>query len=235
MKRLLIMLFLTVIVLSSCTPQNGTTEEVKNEPNYPYITAQGVEPFLINSSLFKISPKGEYYDTLLIDKRFNIWDDDGFPHGLDLNEVEMKRSMKEGGEYCNVYAVLNVYVIKDNDTLMKITSDDSEATIKEIEILSKKIQLQNGICVGMSAEELFEKYNAQCLQPNIWMCEDGLGDDTHYDIPAIPENISVKAFYKQKYSDYVSDQSIPHEAYIPLPVEIVNGNSVRSIVINKPR
>lgn len=239
-KSLINMLFITSVVLISCnnSGQNSTEEEASV---FPIITEQGVEPFVLGSSMYDIPAKGVFYDTLLLEKKYNAYME-GLTCGINLSEEELKKLKKEySWTTLEVVACGFAYVIKDNDTLIKLDYDE-HAIIKSIEVLSKQIKMQNGVCVGLSATEMLEKHNALFITPssfNSELGENGLGDDATFELPNQPISISIKAIYdkidfeyKEQYERQLME-TIGFSAYDTLPLEAVKGSSVRSIVINK--
>lgn len=206
--------------------------------SYPNITAQGVEPFLLGSSMYDIPGKGSFYDTILLEKRYNAFEECGEIHFNDLSEEELLKIKKEWGDILLVESYGNAYVMKDNDALIKIVYDDHKG-ILSIEVLSEQIDMQNGIHVGLSATEMMGNYNAQfiAVSPyNSELGENGKGDDMEFVIPGMSRNISIMAF-SEDYSDYISrlneTREIPNFDYDTLPLDVVKGNSVRIIRITQ--
>lgn len=219
--------------------QDSIQETETVEITYPNITVQGIEPFLMGSSMFDISTKGSYYDTIILEKRYSAWIDGGFDFHSDMNEEELRQYKKEYNQQ-GITPIIESYgcalVIKNGDTLMKVFYDD-KALVHTIEVYSTHIQMENGIHVGMSSQEMYEKHNAKCMIPyDTFAFECGFGDDVIYKIPDNPKNISIKAHYNGKYHKYIEDKGLPYrEEYYPLPLELVKDNSVRSIEIYKPK
>lgn len=210
---------------------------------YPDITAQGVEPFLLGTSMFDIPIKGGFYDTILIEKRYNAFEEFGELHSNGMTEKELLEFKKE---WEGVAFIVESYgyacVMKDKDTLIKVDYDEN-AVIYSIEVFSEQIKMQNGVHVGLSALELFEKYNALFITPssfNTELLENKVGDKyTTFRLPHQPTNISVKAVgdkidfeYKEQYEKKLMEQEI-YEDFDTLPLEAVKGSSVRSILIQK--
>lgn len=202
--------------------QDSIQETETVEITYPNITAQGVEPFLMGSSMFGIPCKGNYYDTILLIKRYNAYEVCGEYHANDLSEEELLKFKKESGDIPLIvesygYAI----VIKDNDTLMKVIYDE-KALIKKITVFSNHFQMQNGIQVGMSLKELYEKYSAKYYVPY----EDFCGYfSTELEIPDVPNNIEIHVLYNKKYDKYYKGNVLTSNFYM-LPSERIEDNSV---------
>ena len=208
---------------------------------YPNITAQGVAPFVLGSSMYDIPAKGDFYDTILLEKRYNAYMD-GLTCGTNMSEDELQKLKKEySWTTLEIEAFGFAFVVKDNDTLIKIDYDEN-AIIQSITVLSDQIKMQNGVCVGISATEMLETHHALFITPSSYnseLGENGLGDDAIFELPNQSVNISVKAFYdkidfdyKEKYERKMME-TIGFCAYDTLPLEAVKGSFVRSIVINK--
>lgn len=223
----------------SSNPEAVQEEEIA-EITYPKITEQGVEPFIVGASMYDISVKGDFYDTILLVKRYNAYME-GLTCGTNLNEKELQELKRQySWTTLEVVACGFAYVIKDNDTLMKIDYDEN-AIIQSITVLSEQIKMQNGVCVGVSATEMLEKHHALFITPSSYnseLGENGLGDDATFNLPDQSVNISVKAFYdkidfeyKEQYENRIME-TMDFCAYDTLPLEAVKGSSVRSIVIH---
>lgn len=215
--------------------------EETSQVSFPNITAQGVEPFVVGSSMYDIPAKGAFYDTILLEKRYNAYME-GLTCGINISEEELQKLKKEySWTTLEVEAFGFAFVEKDSDTLIKIDYDEN-AIIQSIEVLSAQFKMQNGVCVGLSATEMIEKHNAQFVTPSSYnseLGENGLGDDATFELPHQPKSISVKAVYekidfvyKEQYESRLME-TIGFCAYDTLPLEAVKGSSVRSIVINK--
>ncbi len=208
---------------------------------YPDITAQGVKPFLLGSSMFDVPVKGSFYDTMLIEKRYNAFEKGGELHCNGMTEKELSEFKKEwGGVTFIVESYGFAFVMKNNDTLIKV-GYDGNAVIHSIEVFSEQIKMQNGVHVGLSASEMFEKYNALFVTPSSFNTEmlENRGDDATFELPHQPKNISVKAIYDKidfEYKEQYEMRMMENEeieGYDTLPLEAVKASSVRSIVIQK--
>lgn len=217
-------------------------EEDVVQISYPDITAQGVKPFFVGSSMYDIPVKGDFYDTILLEKKYNAFEECGEIHYNGLNEKELLEIKKEWGDIFIVKSYGYAFVIKDNDTLIKMDFDEN-AVIHSIEVFSEQIKMQNGVHVGLSATEMFEKHNALFITPssfNTELLENDADDNyTIFGLPHQPTNISVKAVldkidfeYKEQYENRLMEQEI-YEGFDTLPLEAVKGSSVRSILIQK--
>ena len=100
----------------------------------------------VASSMYDIPGKGSFYDTILLEKRYNAFEECGEIHFNDLSEEELLKIKKEWGDILLVESYGNAYVMKDNDALIKIVYDDHKV-ILSIEVLSEQIEMQNGIHV----------------------------------------------------------------------------------------
>lgn len=209
---------------------------------YPDITAQGVKPFFVGSSMYDIPAKGDFYDTILLEKRYNAFEECGELHSNGMTEKELLEFKKNWeGVTLIVESYGYAFVMKDNDTLIKMDFDEN-AVIHSIEVFSEQIKIQNGVRVGLSASEMFEKYNALFITPssfNTELLENDEDDNyTTFELPHQPTNISVKAVreidfeYKEQYENRLMEQEV-YEDFDTLPLEAVKGSSVRSILIHK--
>lgn len=235
----IVVLFVNGNTSENTTIQDSIQEEKIADIVYPNITEKGVEPFLFGTSMFDISTKGNYYDTIILEKRYSAYIDGGFYCGSDMNEEELlklKKEYRKEGITLIVKSYGYTCVLQDSDTLIKVYYDD-KALVRGMEVRSKHIQMENGIHVGMSAQEMYEKYNAKCKIPyDTYAFECGFGDDIIFEIPDNPKNISIKAHYDEKYHKYLENRGFDfREEYYPLPLELVKDNSVRSIEIYKPK
>ena len=246
MKKLLLLLAcLPVVALISCnkstpssTPNstpNSTQEEVCIIPN---ITERGVEPFFVGSSLLDIPSRGSFYDTIIIEKLYDFYEDGGEIHGERYTETEYKRFCNEFGRdflvtTCYGFAI----IIKDGDTIMTIDYDDN-AQITDITVLSDMLKMENGIHVGMGASDLLKDYAARFVTQNDW--EDGhtfLSDNIIIDVPSIPKHITVFSECNTKISDYMNKKMEESGNYwdfdyeFTLPSGLVNNNTVSKITI----
>lgn len=202
--------------------------------SYPDITAQGVEPFLLGSSMFDIPVKGSFYDTLLFEKHYSA-----FAYSTsydDLSEKEVKEFKEMWGDEFEVLECVSVAnVVKDNDTLMTINCNE-KGTITSIEVLSNKIQLVNGVHVGLSATEMFNTYKACYISPGLGSLDNfGVGKQQFY-IPDLPKEIYIMASISKEpaaLESKGSEVNIKDRLYFSIPLEEVKNDSVRSIIINK--
>lgn len=239
---LLVVCGIVLLCLKGKSPSsNADQEEGVAQISYPNITSQGVEPFTVGSSMYDFSAKGDFYDTIFIEKRYNAFEENGEIHYDGLDEEGLKKVKKEWGDIFIVKSYGYAYVIKDNDTLIKMDYDEN-AVIHSIEVMSEQIKMQNGVHVGLSATEMFEKHNALFITPSSYnseLGESGMSDDAIFELPHQPANITVNAFYDKIDFDYKGQYEIKQmEAfgfsdYDTLPLEAVKGCSVRSIIIKK--
>ena len=239
-----VLLVVGTIVFLCFNGKSSGSDAVQEEVaqiSYPNITERGVEPFLLGSSMIDIPAKGAFYDTILLEKKFNAFEEDGEIHYNGLNEKELQEVKKEMGDMLIVESYGYAYVMKDIDTLMKIEYDRN-GVIKTIEVLSSQIKMQNGVCVGLSSAEMFDTHKALFITPssfNTELAENDLGEDAVFCLPNQPANISVKAFYDKidfEYKEQYENKMMETIGFCDndtLPLEAVKGSSVSSILIRK--
>ena len=122
---LLVVCGIVLLCLKGKSPSsNADQEEGVAQISYPNITSQGVEPFTVGSSMYDFSAKGDFYDTIFIEKRYNAFEENGEIHYDGLDEEGLKKVKKEWGDIFIVKSYGYAYVIKDNDTLIKMDYDE---------------------------------------------------------------------------------------------------------------
>ena len=201
---------------------------------YPNITERGVEPFLLGTSMFNIPAKGAFYDTILLEKLYSA-----FAYSKlfeDMTESQLQDLKKEWGDEVEVLGSVGIAkVIKESDTIMIIHISD-DGVIKNIEVLSNKFQLVNGVHVGLSSTEMFNTYKACYISP-------GLGSFDHFGIGKqqfhytdLPHDIYIMAS-ASKHPGYLESKgtevTVKDVFYFSIPFEEVKNDSVRSIIIDK--
>ena len=229
---LLFALVISCIAIVSCnnSGQNSTKD-------YPVITEQGVEPFILGSSMFEIPVKGSFYDTLLLEKRYSA-----FAYSTsynDLSENQVQEYKKEWGDAFEILECVGVAkAIKDRDTIMTINYTEG-GEITSVEVFSNGIQLANGVHVGLSATEMFNTYNACYISPGLGSADGfGYGKQQFY-YPSLPKDIYIMASISKAPSDIMelestgSDITVKDRSYYSIPLEEVKKDSVRSIIIDK--
>ncbi len=204
------------------TNQESTLPE-EPENVIPTITGNGVEPFIIGASLYDIAPSGVYYDTILLEKYFRAFVGDGF---VDVGEDELS----------SLYDILppdeieesviffgKGFVLKDNDTIIAFEYK-KDGTIKKLQIATHCLKLKNGIHVGMTVNELIDKYNAKVEI-----------EETNYTYERIlvfkVENVhpNIKLLSKYIYSEFeLRDENGDYH----IPSQIKNKESLGSILIS---
>ena len=238
-KRMPIWLLLLIIVISllliggivflCLRGESGSS--VTNTPN---ITEQGVEPFLLESSMFDIPVKGSYYDTILLEKHYSAY---AYSTSYDdLTENQVQEYKKEWGDNFEVLKCVGVAtVIKGRDTLMTINYTE-KGLITSIEVLSNRFQLENGVHVGLSASEMFNTYKASYISPGLGSLDNfGWGKQQFY-YSDMPKDIYIMASSSKHPGDMESKGSevtVKDRFYYSIPFEEVKNDSVRSIIINK--
>lgn len=234
MKKTLLMfaLLFPIVALVSCN--NSSQNATEEASAFPIITEQGVEPFMLGSSMFDIPAKGSFYDTLLLEKHYSAFAYSKLYNDLSENQVQEYR--KEWGDNFEVLKCVGVAtVVKDYDTIMTINYTE-EGVITSIEVLSNRIQLENRVHVGLSATEMFNTYKACYISPGLGSIDNfGLGKQQFY-YPNLPKDIYIMAS-TTKHPEYMemkgSEVTVKDRFYYSIPLEEVKGDSVRSIIINK--
>lgn len=226
-------------IIFLCFSKKSANSASKQEIVIPNITEQGVEPFLLGTSMFDIPVKGSFYDTLLLEKRYSA-----FAYSKtfnDLSESELQ-DLKEGkgwawkDEYFEVLGCVGVAkVVKDRDTIMTINYTE-EGVITSIEVLTNIIQLENGVHVGLTATEMFNTYKSCYISPGLGSADGfGRGKQQFY-FPDLPKDIYIMASISKEPWDLESNGSevtVKDRFYFSIPLEDVKNDSVRSIIINK--
>lgn len=207
----------------------------------PTITGNGVEPFVLDSSIMNIPPKGKFYDTILLSKHYGVVKGDHYEL-IDETEIEdYYRTM--GSDYFKPDDIIGTAIVLfEKDTLLIVTYDES-GIINHLEIFSNKLQLDNGIHTGLSSSEMFSKYNADFLTTD---CFSGESWQVFY-VPSLSRNITLFAFnnsvdgtewYNNKIVDYEPDQSVfkcvkeeknGNSALYKVPLDYVRDCSVKKI------
>lgn len=215
----IVFLFINGKLLDNNANQDSIQEEEIVEIVYPNITEKGVEPFLIGASMFDIPCKGNYYDTILLVKKYRAYEERGEIGYNDLDEEKLKEVKKQWGDNLIYETYGYAYIMQDEDTLMKVDYD-KKASIGHIEVLSNHFQMQNGIQVGMSLIELYEKYNAKYYIPRNYYP----GFLYYLEIPDFPKNIETTIRYNEKY-EKLAGRSSENFGYYFLPLERIEDNS----------
>ena len=225
MKKYLL-LFIAVTLLASCGTGNNGKEE--QEVAYPEITENGVEPFLIGESFLDIQPQGTYYDTIVVEKRYRGSAGEAVYDNVPESELQSIYDLW-GKDWCDLTSYGLAKIIKDEDTLMLVKFDDN-GRIFTIEVLSDRIQLPNGVHVGLTAAEMFHKYNARFISPAPLQTE--MFDEMQFDIPDLPKDIYLMAYPEDRFEIGKKGTELVAPLYT-IPLEAVEGNSVRSIIIDR--
>ena len=216
-----ILLFLVAIVLASC----GTE---KKEVVYPEITEKGVEPFLLGESFLNIQPQGAFYDTILVEKRYRGSAGEAVYDNILESELQSIYDLW-GKEWCDLTSFGLAKIIKDEDTLMLVKFDENDR-IFTIEVLSDRIQLPNGVHVGLTATEMFNQYNARFISPAPLRTE--MFEEMQFDIPDLPRDIYLIAFPEDRFEITKKGTELVAPLY-SIPLEAVKGNSVERIIIDR--
>lgn len=221
-------------IIFLCFSIKSADSASKQEIVIPNITEQGVEPFLLGTSMFDIPAKGVFYDTLILEKRYSA-----FAYSTsydDLSENEVQEYRKEWGDNFEVLGCVGVAkVVKDRDTIMTINYTE-EGLITSIEVLTNKIQLENGVHVGLTATEMFNAYKSCYISPGLGSADGfGYGKQQFY-FPDLPKDIYIMAS-TSKAPGYIESKgaeiTVKDRFYYSIPLEEVKDDSVRSIIINK--
>lgn len=175
------------ILMVSCGTKGG---------KMPLITESGVGPFVLGESIMNIPPHGEFYDTIVLNKKYGVTMGDHYVE-IDENEIEdYYRTM--GSDYFDPDEVIGTAtVVSGNDTILVATYNES-GKIHTIDVYSSKLKLENGIHTGLTSEEMFSKHKAQFLTTD---CFAGESYQAYY-VPETPQNITIKAY---KNSEECSD------------------------------
>ena len=164
----------------------GSTLPEESENVIPTITGNGVEPFVLGQSIMNIPPKGKFYDTILLSKRYGVVMGD---HYLEIEEDEIEDYYKTmGSDYFEPDIIGKATVLDKGETLM-VVSYDKSGTINYLEIFTGKLQLDNGIHVGLSSVEMFSKYNADFLTTDCFAGESWQA----FHVPGQSKNITLFA------------------------------------------
>lgn len=235
------------IALISCGTKNNNPDSTTSESTAltPTITEKGVVPFVIGQSIMNIPPKGGFYDTITLNRRYGVIMGD---HYVEIEENEIDDYYKTmGSDYYEPNDIIGTAtVFSGNDTVMIVTYDES-GEIYNIEVYSSKLKLDNGIHTGLSSEELFSQYQA------MFLTTDGFSGESWqvYHVPGVPQNISLCAYRNdtercQWYYDIIGtpepDRSTfkcvkeDDDGYSPIfsvPLNFCKKNSIRKITITK--
>lgn len=174
--------------MTSCgNRSNDNQDSISHEKSasLPTITESGVEPFVLGQSILNIPHKGQFYDTITHNKFYGVVMGD---HYLEIEESEIQdyyRTM--GSDYYEPDVVKGTAtILQGGDTLM-VVSYDKTGTINEIEVLSSLFQLNNGIRIGLSSDEMASKYNADFLTT-----DDFAGESWQsYNVRGLSKNITL--------------------------------------------
>lgn len=179
------------IIIFLLAARKSDTSRAYDEPlssiTFPKIANDGVEPFTLGRFITDIPSKGEYYDTITLDRKYGVIMGD---HYVEIAENEIEDYYQTmGSDYFEPDAIIGIAtVFSANDTLMVVTYDEM-GIINKIEVYSNKLKLDNGIHTGMSSEELFSQYNAKFLTT------DGFAGESWqaYYVSGTPPNITLYA------------------------------------------
>ena len=160
-KTIFALISLTLIAFVSC--KNQGKEEAPPIINYPNITAEGVAPFTLNSSLFDIPNTGDFYDSIIVEKEMFLHDGDARMEATEEQIEEQYQAYKNEGfdvaEMLYVEINMKAFVMKDGDTLL-VLKVDKDAMIEGIAVLSDKFSMANGVRVGLTNEQMIDNYMA---------------------------------------------------------------------------
>ena len=236
--KLMTLFLLAGIVLVSCKSSTSTDET--NDVSYPFITENGVAPFILGASMEDIPYHGDYYDTIVHEVIYHV---DGQMDGqvFEWNEAEFEKQKKS--DSFDAYTITNThtnsYVILGDDTIM-VVSCDSDWKIIYLKIYSNKLQLENGIHTGLSSTELYSKFNAQ------FVCERdtrNMGSSTPptmgYITPELPNSIGLIAakknnitFAESNYGDEYPIHGVENDDRIyVMPLDDVKNDYLAYIII----
>lgn len=161
-----VILTLTSVVMTSCGNNGGNIqdstaiEEITNA--YPTITPYGIAPFLLGTYAPDIPQQGEWYDSYQINETFEVMY--GMMGNITTVSAEELEEMKANDMINDIISEsLEVIVMKGDEVLMRIECDDNKS-INRITVCSPNIKLSNGICVGMTIDEIAKITNAKLLR-----------------------------------------------------------------------
>ena len=216
--KLITLFLLAGIVLVSCKSSSSTDET--SDVSFPFITENGVEPFLLGASLKDIPCHGEYYDTIVLNTLYLV---SGVMPGevYEWNEQQMEEYKREHEEYnvsgwaynkiINTHT--NCYVIYKKDTIMKVICD-SDLKILCIKVFSEKLQFENGIHVGLTSSEMFSQFQAEYACEKDTRCMGNTAPPTMgYITQGMPNTIGLIA---AKNNDITFDESEKYNDYLPI-------------------
>jgi len=208
----------------------------KTTINYPVITEKGVEPFFLDASFLNISPQGDYYDNIILNRFYSVIMGD---HVIDISDSELNDYYDDFGSDSEVLGFYGTgIVVLGNDTLL-IATYDEDGIIYEVEIYSEKLRFENGIQVGLSSEIMASKYNASFLTTDYfageaWMC---------YCVNGLPKNIILWATNCDVFDSFDGPAGFPTSGEVikdydcffkyKVPMDKVKDGRVASICIKK--
>ena len=218
---------------------NPTTEQTvtPEQPKYLIVTKRGCVPFVIGASIHAIPLHGDYYDNVVFEQIYVVYE---HGHIFEYKESEWKEYYDSYGQEEDVEVVSyhgQCLVLNGNDTIL-IASYYQDDIITNLCIYSEKLQLENGIHVGMSSEAMASTYNASFLSTDCFEGEYSMW----YSVNGLPEEIDLIA---EKRVD-IFDNNYPAEPirgvklceteYGPVfkvPTDVVKDSYVKTIEVNK--
>lgn len=215
--------------------QTAPQEEVCVFPN---ITEKGVDPFLVKSTMLDIPAKGSFYDTIIINKYYDWYEESGEGQGKGCTESEYKYYYDMfNGEIIVERCYGLAKIVKGRDTVLTVEYDEN-AKITNVTVLSDKFQMENGIHVGMGASDLLKDFDARFVTQNVW--SDGGSFLSNYiiiDIPSLPKHMIVFSECNSKITDFMnkrqeeSGNDYDFNYVYTLPSELVGNNTVSKIKV----
>ena len=204
-------------------PQQDTTPP---EIIYPFITAEGVGPFVLGTIINDIPYKSTWYDTIIW-KRYYVED---LGEGGD-NYIEEEKFSKDA-LFCKDAPILSIVcrgtVCLERKTLLEVKTDEN-LNIKSIAIKSDKLAFENGIHIGSPADTIYAKGGALYATEG----EGGFfGGFLYYKMPGIETNGFLRA---EEYS-MINDKSFidfiaNNYSGGKIPLKYAKATSVREINI----
>ena len=153
----------SVINSKSSPSETKEEEEIRMEESssvFPPITEKGVAPFFLDGSFLNIPPRGEYYDNIVLNRYYEVVEGD---HVINITEDELDEYYGDFGSFSDVLEFHGTGVVMQGVDTVLIVTYNKEGVISIVEVFSEKLQLENGIHVGLSSEMMASKYDARFL------------------------------------------------------------------------
>lgn len=235
-KLTTIALFVGVIMASCGTNSNKIQDSAVVEEliaSFPAITQNGIEPFLLGTYAPDIPPQGEWYDNIEIVEEYEVM------YGMLCNimtvSAEELKEMQENDMINDIISHRFGLIVKKGEVkLMSIECDDNRR-ISKITVKTPDFKMSNGVCVGMSIEDI-SKFSKAILKMNGMTTSDA---HLAIEIQGIPSNILVNLSdnngimgrYFSGEQENLTDNWKELDWGWEIPIEEDRGDDVVSIVI----